>query len=157
ADAMRAELAAEGIRVTTVMPGLMRTGSHVNAMTKGKHEEEFAWFSISNSNLLLSADADRSAKQIVEACRYGDPALAITLPTKLAISLNGLFPGLVGTRMKVANRLLPGVAGPAGDRRRTGWESFSAAAPSVLTRPSDKQVAPNNELRGHADFVKRET
>lgn len=157
ADAMRAELAAEGIRVTTVTPGLMRTGSHVNAITKGKHEQEFAWFAISDANLLLSADADRAAKQIVEACRYGDPALTITLPAKLAAALDGLFPGLVGKAMKGASRLLPGATGPAGDRRRTGWESFSAAAPSFLTRPADKQVAPNNELRGHTDPVKGDT
>ncbi len=153
ADAMRAELAAEGIRVTTITPGLMRTGSHVNATVKGRHEEEFAWFAISDANLLLSADADRAARQIVEAVRYGDPALTITLPAKLLAALDGAFPGLVGTAMKGASRLLPGLAGPSGDRRQTGWESFSAAAPSVLTRPADEAISANNELRGHENIV----
>ena len=36
-DAVRAELAPHGIRVTTVCPGLMRTGSPVNAQVKGQH------------------------------------------------------------------------------------------------------------------------
>ena len=33
-DALRAEVARQGIQVTTVSPGLMRTGSHVNATFK---------------------------------------------------------------------------------------------------------------------------
>ncbi len=37
-DAIRAELARDNIQVTTVVPGLMRTGSHVNAKFKGKHD-----------------------------------------------------------------------------------------------------------------------
>ncbi len=45
-DGLRAELAKDGIYVTTVAPGLMRTGSHVNAMFKGQHRKEFAWFAI---------------------------------------------------------------------------------------------------------------
>ena len=53
-DGLRAELAKDGIRVTTVAPGLMRTGSHVNAFFKGQHRKEFAWFSISGTNPLLS-------------------------------------------------------------------------------------------------------
>src|SRR4030095_1121669 len=46
-DAIRAELARDNIHVTTVAPGMMRTGSHVNAKFKGKHDMEFAWFSAS--------------------------------------------------------------------------------------------------------------
>src|SRR5206468_5445072 len=37
-DAIRAELARDNIHVTTVAPGMMRTGSHVNARFKGKHD-----------------------------------------------------------------------------------------------------------------------
>lgn len=40
-DALRAELAADGILVTTVSPGLMRTGSPPNARFKGRHEAEY--------------------------------------------------------------------------------------------------------------------
>ena len=41
-DAVRAELGQYGIRVTTVTPGLMRTGSPVNVDVKGKHEAEYS-------------------------------------------------------------------------------------------------------------------
>ena len=48
-DSIRAELALDKIHVTTVMPGLMRTGSHVNAKFKGNHSAEYAWFSLAAS------------------------------------------------------------------------------------------------------------
>src|SRR5919202_1140006 len=46
-EGLRAELARDGIAVTTVVPGLMRTGSHVNAYFKGDQAKEFVWFSLS--------------------------------------------------------------------------------------------------------------
>lgn len=153
ADAMRAELAREGIRVTTITPGLMRTGSPVNAFFKGQHEAEFTWFALSDANPLLSADAQHAAARILDAVRHGDPALTITLPAKLGAAVDGVFPGLMATVMKVADRLLPAPTGPDGDRRRTGWESFSDLAPSLLTRLSDRATVRNNELRGHAPPV----
>jgi NAD(P)-dependent dehydrogenase (short-subunit alcohol dehydrogenase family) len=150
ADALRTELAREGIRVTTVTPGLMRTGSHVNATFKGRHEAEYAWFSILDANPLASISAESAARQIVDAVRHGDEALTITLRAKVLGALDGLAPGLVGRAMKAANRLLPQPTGPDGDALRTGWESFSDASPSMLTGLADRAVAENNELRGHA-------
>jgi len=41
-ESMRAELAKDHIYVTTVFPGLMRTGSPFNAFFKGRYREEFA-------------------------------------------------------------------------------------------------------------------
>ncbi len=43
----RAELAKDGIRVTTINPGLMRTGSPENATFVGAPAIEYAWFTIS--------------------------------------------------------------------------------------------------------------
>ena len=150
ADAVRAEFAADRVAVTTITPGLMRTGSHPNAIVKGDHEREYAWFAIADANPLLSMGAGRAARKIVDALRHGDPALTLTLPAKLAAALDGVAPGLAGRLTRAASRLLPSPVGPEGDERQTGWESFSEAAPSPLTRPADSAVAENNELRGHA-------
>ena len=68
-EGLRAELAHDNIIVTTVYPGLMRTGSPVNAMFKGKRPQEYAWFAISDSLPLASIDAGRAAHQIIDACR----------------------------------------------------------------------------------------
>jgi short-subunit dehydrogenase len=92
ADALRTELAREGVRVTTITPGLMRTGSHVNASFKGRHEEEYAWFSVIDANPLVSASAESAARQVVDAVRHGDPALTITLRAKLMGALGAAAP-----------------------------------------------------------------
>ena len=145
-DAVRSELAQYGIRVTTVSPGLMRTGSPINADMKGQHEAEFAWFAISDSLPGLSISAERAAHQIIEACRYGDPELTITLPARLAVLANYVAPGVVGRRMMLANRLLPGPAGPEGDRRKKGRQSASTWAPSVATTLTNRAAVVNNEV-----------
>ena len=44
---MAEELRVKGIRVTTVLPGLMRIGSHLQAWFKGDEPTEFALFSSS--------------------------------------------------------------------------------------------------------------
>src|SRR5205807_4789362 len=75
---MRTELAKDGIHITTVSPGLMRTGSHFNAFFKGKQKMEFALFSMANASPFLSTSSAHAAKAIIEACRYGKSQLVIT-------------------------------------------------------------------------------
>ena len=41
-DALRAELSSTNLFVTTVAPGLLRTGSHKNAFFKGQHRKRIA-------------------------------------------------------------------------------------------------------------------
>ena len=48
-EGLHAELAKDGIVVTTVCPGLMRTGSPRNATFKGQNRAEYAWFAVSDS------------------------------------------------------------------------------------------------------------
>src|SRR5581483_3194757 len=71
-DSIRGEVARDGICVTTVCPGLMRTGSPFNAWFKGRHRDEFTWFAISDSMPIASIAATRAAEQVVDACRHGD-------------------------------------------------------------------------------------
>jgi NAD(P)-dependent dehydrogenase (short-subunit alcohol dehydrogenase family) len=143
---LRTELARHGILITTVCPGLMRTGSPINATVKGQHAREFAWFAVSDSLPGLSMDSTRAARQIVEACRRGRAELILTLPARLAVALYGLMPSTFVEGASIANRLLPDAAGPEGDRARLGRHSTSATAPSTLTRLSDRAARRNNEL-----------
>ena len=118
-DAVRAELAPAGIAVTTVSPGLMRTGSPINAYVKGQHEAEYAWFAIADSLPGFSIAAERAASQILSACAHGDPELTLTLPARSAIMLNDLAPDLMARLMMMVSRLLPGSGGPEGDQIET--------------------------------------
>ncbi len=149
-DGLRTELAREGIYVTTVCPGLMRTGSHVNARFKGKRDEEFAWFAVSDSSPLTSMAGKRAARRILEACRYGEPTLTLTVQAKAAAIANSVAPNVVARLLELAVRFLPGPAGEDGKEARPGWKSSSRWAPSVLTRLSDEAAVENNELRGAA-------
>src|SRR5216683_5985130 len=143
-DAVRAELANDNIHVTTVAPGLMRTGSHVNAKFKGKHDAEFAWFSAGAGAPLISMDADRAARKIVAACRRGQPSLTLTFGARGAIAGNALFPNLTGYAMKIVNRFLPDVAEESGTQSRAGSE-LPRLTPEWMTRRADRATKKNNE------------
>jgi NAD(P)-dependent dehydrogenase (short-subunit alcohol dehydrogenase family) len=152
-EGMRAELAQDGIYVTTVCPGLMRTGSHLNAWFKGSHEKEFALFSIANASPLLSTSSARAARRIIEACRYGKAELVITPQAHLARLINDLFPNGAAEALALVGRLLPKARHGSGDRPKRGWESRSWLAPSVLTAPADKAAPANNELPQPASYA----
>jgi len=145
-DGLRIELLRENIIVTTVCPGLMRTGSPVNAMFKGKRPQEYAWFAISDSLPLASIDAERAGRQIINACRHGDAELVITVQAKLAILARTLAPELFQDAMSLMNTLLPGPSSTDGDEARPGRESESEWAPSTLTTLGDKAAEKNNEM-----------
>jgi NAD(P)-dependent dehydrogenase (short-subunit alcohol dehydrogenase family) len=143
-EGVAAELAADGIVVTTVYPGLMRTGSPRHALFKGQHRAEHAWFTIADSLPGLSVDADRAARTIVDACRDGDPHVVIGLPARVAALAHTLMPDLTIDLLRVAHRLLP-KAGGIGQVRARGRESESAWAPSPLTALTERAAARLNQ------------
>jgi NAD(P)-dependent dehydrogenase (short-subunit alcohol dehydrogenase family) len=145
-QSVRAELARENVLVTTVCPGLMRTGSIFNAWFKGSHRQEFAWFAVAGSLPLVSIDAGRAAKKIVDAAKHGDTEVVITWLAKLAAAAAGLAPALTARATGLANRLLPDAPEREDTRGFSGWQSGSAWAPSRLTQLSEQAAARNNEL-----------
>src|SRR5437016_7767160 len=145
-DAIRAELARDNIHVTTVAPGMMRTGSHVNAKFKGKHDREFAWFAASAGAPLISMNADRAARKILAACRRGQPSLTLTFAARLQVVANALFPNLTGYVMRIVNRFLPGAGNESGNQSRAGSQ-LRRLAPEWMTRLADHATKKNNEVR----------
>jgi NAD(P)-dependent dehydrogenase (short-subunit alcohol dehydrogenase family) len=144
--ALRTELGRHGILVTTVCPGLMRTGSPLNAWFKGRHRAEFAWFAIADSLPLLSIDGRRAAAQIVNALRDGDAELIVSWPARLAVVAEALAPNTLARAMTLVNRMLPSPTGTLGNESHSGWHSGSRWAPSPLTRMSERSAAENNEV-----------
>jgi short-subunit dehydrogenase len=146
-DAVRAEVAKDGIRVTTVCPGLMRTGSAtMSALMKGRHEAEFAWFAALSSMPLVTIDARRAARKIVEAGRRGVPHLTITPQARLAAVVERLMPNTFARVMMMANRALPGPDRVWGEQSWPGRESRPAGLPRLFTLLSDRAAVRNNEL-----------
>jgi short-subunit dehydrogenase len=121
-DAIRAELARDNILVTTVTPGLMRTGSHVHAKFKGDHSAEFKWFDRSRKIPFASISVERAARKVLSACGHGKPNLVMPWSAYFIIAANALFPNLAGHVMKIVNRGLPPRVSQSGNESRSGAE-----------------------------------
>ncbi len=122
-----------------VCPGLMRTGSPRNALFKGQHQREYAWFSISDSLPLLAMSVERAANRILRTCRRGSAQLVLGTHTKAAVLLNELFPGVTASLSSFANRLLPGPT--SSEEAKPGHQSQSRWAPSWLTALTDAPLS----------------
>jgi NAD(P)-dependent dehydrogenase (short-subunit alcohol dehydrogenase family) len=144
-EGLRAELAKDGIRVTTVIPGLMRTGSPRNAFFKSQFQSEYAWFKISDSLPLVSMSAQRAARRIVSACRHGDAEVVLGLPAQAAVLFHGLFPGLTSDLLGLVNRTLPGPGGALSARVR-GEDAETPLSESFLTVLTARAERAYNEL-----------
>jgi NAD(P)-dependent dehydrogenase (short-subunit alcohol dehydrogenase family) len=142
---LRAEVAAEGIKVITVCPGLMRTGSPRNAIFRGRQQSEYAWFSISDALPGLSISAESAARRILAACRRGDAEVLFPLSTRVAAVASALAPGITAKALGLVDRLLPD-AGKLPRGRRTGAESQSWLSPSWLTRLGDRAAHKYNQI-----------
>lgn len=144
-EGLRSELAKDGIIVTTICPGLMRTGSPRNALFKGQNQAEYAWFSISDSLPLLTISAETAASQILRACQHGISEVVLSIPAKLAVLFHDLFPSLTTDLLSWVNRLLPADGG-IGKNTAKGKDSESAVSPSWLTSLTEKAAERNNEF-----------
>lgn len=110
-DGLHVELHRQGISVTTVIPGLMRTGSPLNAQFKGDAAREFRWFSAGDELRLSSMSAERAARRIVLALRRREMQVVLTWQARLGRLAAGLFPRLTVLLARLANRLLPASTG----------------------------------------------
>lgn len=119
-DAIRPELARDKIYVTTVTPGMMRTGSDVHAKFKGDHAAEFRWFKLANRLPFASISVERAARKILNACRRGKPTLVMPVTAHFIIAANAMFPNLMGRVMQMVNRSLPAPVSTEGNEARSG-------------------------------------
>jgi NAD(P)-dependent dehydrogenase (short-subunit alcohol dehydrogenase family) len=101
------ELRKDGVTVTTVVPGLMRTGSAPHARFKGDASAEFRWFDLAASSRVTAMSPARAARRIVDAIARGEPRVVLTLHAKVGRVLHALVPGVAGGVLAAANRLLP--------------------------------------------------
>jgi short-subunit dehydrogenase len=157
-EGMRAELKKDGIYVTTVCPGLMRTGSHLNAWFKGNNQSEFTWFSFGASTPGVSMAVERAARKIINAVCAGEAELILTPQAKVAAAFHGLFPGITADVLSLVNRALP--APNERKERHAGRDSETMLTRSPLQHfgrkaakdfnqtPANKLTAENADVSG---------
>ncbi|WP_017602559.1 SDR family NAD(P)-dependent oxidoreductase [Nocardiopsis alkaliphila] len=120
-EGLAAETAGTGVSVTTVAPGLMRTGSHRGVVFNGAPEREYAWFALLAGLPLLSVNAERAAHRIVGAVARGRSFLVLTPVARAGMAVHGLAPGLIQESMRLMGRLLPNT--PESPEERSGSEA----------------------------------
>lgn len=101
---LSAELHSQGIHVLTVVPGLMRTGSYLNAEFRGTAKNEFAWFSLLGNLPGFSIAAEYAAKRIVAAMKRRRQTCTISLPANILIRSEAMFPESTRNLLTIINR-----------------------------------------------------
>ena len=146
-EGLHAELAGTGITVTTVVPGLMRTGSPVNALFKGRAAAEYTWFSLGDATPLTAMSAARAARRIVDAIARGEAEVTLSWQARLLGLVHDLFPGATTKLLGRVSRLLPSAQGGT-ERNVRGMELATALSPSPATALLNRAARRNNQFGG---------
>jgi short-subunit dehydrogenase len=140
-EGLAAEAARDGVRVVTVVPGLMRTGSYLHAEFEGRAPAEFTWFALGSTLPGVSMDAERAARRIVRAVRRGESEPILSLPAQVLARAHGLFPGAVIRALALVNRLLPRADGVAHTARGLELQRASGAGALYLATSLGRAAA----------------
>src|SRR6185437_9210283 len=89
---LHAELRHRGIRVTTVCPGLMRTGGEEHAIFVGQVEKEKRWFKLGAKTPGIATTASHAADKIYSAVAAGRAEITITPQAWILARKAGLMP-----------------------------------------------------------------
>lgn len=148
AEGLRAELADDGISVTSIVPGLMRAGSYIHAQYAGDAEgraKSYRVFGPLSSLPGLTGSAEAAARAYVRAVRRGDAEVVYPPQYAVVSRLHGVAPATTMRVMSWADRILPATGGPEGieagmtieDRTRPGgvWRALT-----VLGRKAAKRL-----------------
>ncbi|QNF32004.1 SDR family oxidoreductase [Adhaeribacter swui] len=143
-NGFRQELKKDGILVTTVNPGLTRTGSNLNIKVKGQSEKEYAWFTTAGASLLISSSVEKTAGKIINACRYGEAEVLTNVPAKILALANQVLPELTSDALSLTNKVLPAENGNETNTR--GFENESDLIPDHLQERGRRAARENNEM-----------
>jgi short-subunit dehydrogenase len=111
-EGLRAELGGTGIVVTTVVPGLMRTGSYAAALFKGRRETMYKLFTPISATPLTTISGRRAARKIVAAIERGDPELILTAHANVVVRASSVAPALTQRVLALVARALPSGGSP---------------------------------------------
>jgi NAD(P)-dependent dehydrogenase (short-subunit alcohol dehydrogenase family) len=139
---LRAELAGKGIRVTTVSPGVMRTGSHIQARYTGNAEEEYRWFGSAASLPVTATSASLAARKVVKALALGTAEISIGLQAIAAARASNLAPEFTAKMLSVANGLLPN---PGGMNHSVLGKALRGSLPDVIERAGTEAIERYNQ------------
>lgn len=145
-EGLSAELAGSGVTATTIIPGLMRTGSHTRATFFGDASKQYAWFGPAASLPLLTIGAERAAAQMVSAVLAGKPVVHVSPLAQVGARVHGLAPEVTLRAMGLASRVLPKGDSPELREGRQVRSRKRSWLVNRLTTLGDRASRRNNEL-----------
>src|SRR5690606_25400408 len=111
-EGITTELRKHNIFVTTIIPGLMRTGSYINALFQLGDRKMFKIFSAISSAPLLTITAKKAARLTIRAIKGKSPRKVLGFPAKVLIELHHFFPGTLIRIMAFVTKFFPGKDSP---------------------------------------------
>lgn len=106
-EGITSELRNSNIFVTTIIPGLMRTGSYVNALFQKNNREEFKLFSFISSTPFLTVSADKAARRIILAMKEKRQVKVIGFQARILIELHHFMPNTLSRMFFLTTKVLP--------------------------------------------------
>lgn len=103
-EGLHTELRHKGIRVTTVCPGLMRTGGEAHARFVGDEAAEQKWFNFAATTPVIATSASHAANRIYSAVAAGCAEITITPQAWIAARKAGAAPGAMQFAASMVNR-----------------------------------------------------
>jgi short-subunit dehydrogenase len=150
-EGLRTELARYGVLVTTIVPGLMRTGSAPQATFAGQPKKEYAMFAPSDALPFTSVSVEQAARELLDACEAGEIERVISLQAKAAILAYSLLPRAVIAFLATFTRLLPDAGGST--EHRYGHESESALTRSPIDTLAHRASQTQNETLDRREAI----
>jgi short-subunit dehydrogenase len=150
---LHAELTGRGIQVTTVSPGIMRTGSHIQARFTGDAQQEYRWFAAAASLPGTATNATAAARKIVNALAMGSAEVSIGLQAIVAARFSNVAPELTAGLLSLTNNFLPKPPYPDNPEfwqadQSTAGKAFRGSLPSVVERLGFALIERYNQDQG---------
>lgn len=105
------ELRNSNIFVTTIVPGLMRTGSYKNALFQKGNRKSYKLFSAISSAPFLTVSAEKAARRVILAMKQKRPVKVIGLQARALIELHHFFPNTLLKAFFLTTKALPSQEG----------------------------------------------
>ncbi|GAC1532233.1 MAG: SDR family oxidoreductase [Vulcanimicrobiaceae bacterium] len=146
AEGLRVELARDGIKVTTVCPGLMRTGSPPHGVFAGRPDVEYALFAPLDALLFTSISAEQAARKILDATERGDAEIVLSIQARALAAVHAIAPRATMALLGTANRFLPRANGRR--EHRTGVQSTG-----LLDRTPLRTIGARESVAQHENLI----
>jgi NAD(P)-dependent dehydrogenase (short-subunit alcohol dehydrogenase family) len=101
------ELRRHGVIVSTIYPGLMRTGSHLHARFRGDTAREYRLFALAAGTPVMAMSAERAARSILRGMARGQAEVTLPGSMRLAARAAALAPNLTAAVLSEVNKWLP--------------------------------------------------